>query len=91
MTGARAWNDPGLPPVAFEPDKACADVDPEVFFPTPGGNQHTNTTYEAVKICRRCPHTQACLTWALTTGQDYGIWGATTAAERRTITGRTAA
>ena len=91
MTGARTWNDPGLPPVASEPDKACADANPEIFFPNPRGNQHTNTTHEAIRVCRRCPHTDACLAWALDTGQDYGIWGGTTAKERRKLTGRTSA
>lgn len=33
-------------------------------------------------MCRRCPMTAACLARALELGAD-GVWGATTAAERR--------
>ncbi|WP_267885798.1 WhiB family transcriptional regulator, partial [Streptomyces sp. NRRL S-1896] len=36
-------------------------------------------------ICRRCPVIIACRTWALDHGEDDGIWGATTAAQRRAI------
>jgi WhiB family redox-sensing transcriptional regulator len=91
VTGQRVWNDPSFPPVARHRDIACATADPELFFPTPQGNQHTNTTYEAVRICRGCPHRWACLRWALDTGQDYGIWGGATAAQRRELTERSAA
>jgi WhiB family redox-sensing transcriptional regulator len=91
MTGRRTWSDPGWPPVAAETDIGCAGTDPEIFFPTPAGNQHTTTTYQAIRICRRCPHVDACLEWAVGTGQDYGIWGGTTAAQRRQLSTRRAA
>jgi WhiB family redox-sensing transcriptional regulator len=90
MTGARAWNDPALPPVAFEPDIACSGVDPEVFFP-PSGFGSGKKTRKAKRICGKCPHIAPCLAWAIDTRQDYGIWAGTTAAERRTMIEGTAA
>lgn len=65
------------PPVAAEPDRACAGTDPEIFFP-----KVTTATAEAFAICGRCPHRQACLDWALATGQAHGVWGGTSADER---------
>jgi WhiB family redox-sensing transcriptional regulator len=41
---------------------------------------------EAAKtVCRSCPSLDACLEFALSTGQDAGIWGATSEEERRAI------
>lgn len=66
---------------------ACRDEDPELFFPITekrGRDGRDNAdVQEAKAICRRCPVTGDCLTWALTSGQDSGIWGATTSDERR--------
>jgi len=68
------------PPVASEPDRACAGADPEIFFPTTGG-----TTDEAKAICRACPHRNPCLDWALETQQQFGVWGETSPDERARI------
>ena len=65
------------PPVAVEPDRACAGEDPAIFFPEQGG-----PAYPAKAICNRCPHRQACLDWALDTGQAFGVWGGTSPDER---------
>lgn len=64
---------------------ACVGEDPEIFFPlsdlmTPGAEASL-----ARAICRRCPVIIDCRTWALDHGEDDGIWGATTAAQRRSI------
>jgi WhiB family redox-sensing transcriptional regulator len=65
------------PPVAAEPDRACAGADPEIFFP-----KVVTHTAKAFAICGRCLHRQACLDWALETRQAHGIWGGTSADER---------
>ena len=39
-------------------------------------------------MCRRCPSMDPCLTWALETGQDAGVWGGTSEEERRALTRR---
>ncbi|MFF7967064.1 WhiB family transcriptional regulator [Streptomyces sp. NPDC007903] len=49
----------------------------------PGGSRDRGPLARA--ICRRCPVIIACRTWALDHGEDDGIWGATTAAQRRAI------
>jgi WhiB family transcriptional regulator, redox-sensing transcriptional regulator len=66
------------PPVSALPDRACADADPEIFFPI-----RENDAWEALAYCDICPHRQPCLEWALESEQQHGIWGGTTAEERR--------
>lgn len=66
----------------------CADpyVDPEWFYPLP-----TEPADMALAVCRRCPVQPECLAAALTvetTAGTYGadgVWGATTARERRAM------
>lgn len=65
------------PPVAALPDRACADTDPEIFFPG-----RTGSAREALDLCSQCLHRQACLEWAIDTEQLFGVWGGTTAEER---------
>lgn len=77
-------NDPpdarATPPVAAEPDRACATEDPELFFPI------TNTQLRLAKnICKRCPHKQPCLDWAVETRQAFGVLGGTGPDERAEI------
>lgn len=67
---------------------ACLGVNPELFFPAGSGDDSYHTTgndeINAVKkICRMCPVRAACLDEALARGERWGIWGGTTAAERR--------
>lgn len=67
---------------------ACRDEDPERFFPT---DLQTNgpQTVEAKAFCRLfCQVQDECLAWALGKGEDWGIWGGLTPAERRALTGR---
>ncbi|MGH3262245.1 MAG: WhiB family transcriptional regulator [Trebonia sp.] len=62
---------------------ACAGDDRELFFPI-GSEGPARTQIAAAKaICARCPVREACLRYAVTTGQGYGIWGGLTADERR--------
>ena len=51
---------------------ACREVDPEVFFPTPGDTRGAN---RAKQICRRCPVRQACLDDAMETEGGRSIEG----------------
>lgn len=68
------------PDDAWRTHGACQAVDPEVFFPAP--SQPADT---AVAYCRTCPVQGACLAWALEVGDCHGVWGATTARERRAM------
>ena len=39
----------------------------------------------AIELCARCPVAGACLAWALSVGDCHGVWGGTTARERRAM------
>ena len=40
---------------------------------------------EAIRICQACPIQVRCLAWALEQGVTDGVWGGTTAEQRRAI------
>jgi hypothetical protein len=56
----------------------CVQQDPELFFPTVADDHAP-----AIAVCRACPVRGACLAAALDCGECDGVWGATTAEERR--------
>ncbi len=66
----------------------CRDEDPELFFPIGTAGPAAVQVEEAKVVCRRCPVVADCLTWALETGQDNGVWGATSEDERRALARR---
>lgn len=63
----------------------CRKHDPEKFFPVGTAGPARSQAAEAKAICRGCPVVDACLAWAIETGQDGGIWGARTEEERRAL------
>jgi WhiB family redox-sensing transcriptional regulator len=63
MTEPRCWRDQ-----AACRDVVTADYDP--FFADTAELQ-----VEAIGICATCPVRNDCLTFAVRTGQQYGIWG----------------
>jgi len=63
----------------------CRDEDPELFFPIGTTGPAATQEDEAKQVCRRCAVTEDCLEWALETGQDNGVWGATSEDERRML------
>lgn len=69
---------------------ACLDEDPELFFPIGESTASDRRQIDEAKaVCIRCAVRDTCLKWALDTGQDFGIWGGMSEAERRTIKRRT--
>lgn len=64
---------------------ACRDVDPEMFFPAPRSLTMFVQLARAKAICGSCPVTEECLRYALSTGQNHGVWGGTSEEERRTM------
>ncbi len=54
---------------------SCRDEDPELFFPVGTSGPALLQIAEAKTVCRRCPVNTDCLTWALDSGQDAGVWG----------------
>ncbi|WP_372730109.1 WhiB family transcriptional regulator [Nocardioides sp.] len=64
----------------FDADSLCAETDPDVWFPERGGSANP-----AKAMCRRCENEDACLEWALTNGEEIGVWGGKSAPERRKL------
>ena len=64
---------------------ACRDADPELFFPDDNTRSARAQVKTAKLICRGCPVSTTCLSWALASGQEAGIWGGLTEDERRML------
>ena len=69
------------------PDAACAEahVDPEWFFPPPGGDT-VRAVRQARRVCAECPllTRRACLKYALDNKVD-GIWAGTSGGQRKRL------
>ncbi len=64
---------------------ACADEDPDLFFPVGESGPAAEQYARAKAVCRRCPVRVECLDWALRTGTPSGVWGGLGEAERKRI------
>jgi len=69
---------------------SCLNEDPELFFPDGKSAPALLQTEEAKAVCRRCEVVEACLKWAVESGQDTGVWGGLSEGERRALKGRSA-
>lgn len=72
---------------------ACRGADPDLFFRRDGeGRAEWHRRQAAAKaICGGCPVWRQCLTYALDSGEAFGIWGACDEDDRRAILRRQAA
>jgi WhiB family redox-sensing transcriptional regulator len=64
----------------FMQEGLCAQTDPEAFYPEKGG-----TTRAAKAVCGACPVRTECLTYALESGERFGVWGGMSERERRRL------
>ncbi len=82
--GAPRWND-------WRESAACRGHSPGEFF-TPVGtelrSERLDREREAKRLCWSCSVRGNCLSHALRTGEQYGIWGGLTFAERRRLAQR---
>lgn len=62
---------------------ACREKDTNLFFPVARTRGWMKQTREAKQVCAPCPVREACLKWALETGQRSGVWGGLSAKERK--------
>ncbi|MEE9414015.1 MAG: WhiB family transcriptional regulator [Acidimicrobiales bacterium] len=62
---------------------ACSDTDPELFFPIGTTGMAIDQIESAKEVCTSCRVQDACLTFALKTNQDSGVWGGLSEEERR--------
>jgi len=67
---------------------ACRDEDPELFFPIGTTGPALLQVEEAKAVCRGCAVIDDCLSWALESGQETGVWGGTSEDERRVLARR---
>ena len=63
----------------------CQDADPELFFPIGAIGPSMRQIDAAKAVCRSCSVAADCLSWAIDTGQDSGVWGGKSEDERRLI------
>ena len=80
----------GASPMDWRHQSACRDEDPELFFPVGNTGPAITQIEEAKKVCNRCIVKDACLAWALESGQDAGVWGGLSEDERRALKRRAA-
>lgn len=66
---------------------ACDGMDPELFFPSKGPTAPQQVR-EAKAVCATCPVRLACLEYALSVPEHWGVWGGTTEKERQRIRAR---
>jgi hypothetical protein len=78
--GTRQWSDGAagpllklVPDAGWQDRAACRDVDPALFFPETGANGT-----EAKQICAGCAVRKPCLTFALDSRQEWGVWAGET-------------
>ncbi|UXY24980.1 WhiB family transcriptional regulator (plasmid) [Streptomyces cynarae] len=69
---------------------SCREEDPDLFFPIGDTGPVLLQVQEAKAVCRRCPVIGQCLQWALESGQEFGVWGGLSEAERRAMKHRAA-
>jgi WhiB family transcriptional regulator, redox-sensing transcriptional regulator len=69
---------------------ACLDEDPEMFFPIGTTSPAFLQIEKAKVVCQGCAVVETCLSWAIESGQDAGVWGGMSADERRALKRRQA-
>jgi WhiB family redox-sensing transcriptional regulator len=62
---------------------ACAGADLDLFFPVGPTDTTAMAAARAKEMCAGCPVRRACLSFALSTRQEFGIWGGFDEQERR--------
>ncbi len=66
-------------------DAACRDIDPNLFFPVGVTGDAVEQIATAKDICSGCPVRLECLDFAITSNQEFGVWGGTSEDERRAL------
>ena len=65
-------------PQPWMADSACLTTDPDAFFPDKGAANKA-----ALMVCADCPVRDACLNYAIQEHITIGIYGGTTAKQRK--------
>ncbi len=64
---------------------SCRKLDTNQFFPIGQTGEAEVKIARAKKVCVGCPVRQECLDFAITTNQEYGVWGGHSEEERRVL------
>jgi WhiB family redox-sensing transcriptional regulator len=64
---------------------ACSTVDPDLFFPVGVTGPAVGQIAAAKAVCAGCSVRDQCLDFAISTNQEYGVWGGTSEEERRVL------
>ncbi|MFE0806016.1 WhiB family transcriptional regulator [Streptomyces sp. NPDC058794] len=65
------------PDLAWQEEALCAQTGGDFFFPEPG-----SSVRDAKRICALCPIRTACLEYALSNDERFGVWGGLSEKER---------
>lgn len=83
--GAPPWPKPRYDNAAWRRAAACRREDPEAFFPVGSTGVAAEQIERAKAVCAACPVQSPCLTFALTSNQEFGVWGGCDEDERRLL------
>lgn len=61
----------------------CAQVDLDIFFPNKG--DEGGQLFLARTVCKHCDVREACLEYAMQTGDTFGVYGGMTPNQRRRL------
>ncbi len=64
---------------------SCRQLETALFFPVGQTGEAEVKIARAKKVCVACPVRQQCLEFAITTNQEYGVWGGHSEEERRVV------
>ena len=81
MVHFHAWPDPDQ----WRSAAACGNVDSALFFPAGTTGAAAKEVNEAKAVCATCSVRSPCLQFALTTNQEFGVWGGSDEKERRAL------
>jgi WhiB family transcriptional regulator, redox-sensing transcriptional regulator len=76
--------------VTWRDGAACLDEDPELFFPIGNSYPALLQAEKAKVVCLRCEVMVACLSWAMESRHDTGVWGGLSEDERHALKRRNA-
>lgn len=76
--GRHYMKDAGVAPFADRPDRACVNVDTDLFYTADPMSVEAARCY-----CRRCPVSSECAAWGIA-HEQHGVWGGLTPQERIT-------
>jgi WhiB family redox-sensing transcriptional regulator len=79
------WTKPRYDKDTWRRAAACGDEDPDLFFPVGSNGPAARQTKRAKAVCATCTVRSPCLMFALTSNQEFGVWGGCDEDERRLL------